>query len=84
MPGLDGSEGASEGSSSLDRRSRMSVLGTGTFREKRTKEGAVEKKGNTSKVPIEVEMLPGASESVQVSQVSMICYVSSSYLSDAV
>lgn len=65
MFGFEGSEEASEGSS-LGQRSRLGVLGPNTSREKRKREGGVEKRGNVSKVAVEVELLPGASGPVEV------------------
>ena len=65
MLGLDGSEGTSEGSG-FGHRSRIGGLGAVGLRGKKTREGGVEKRGNISNVAIEVEMLPGASGSIEV------------------
>lgn len=73
MLGLEGSEGASEDGSSLSRRSRASILGTGGLRKKKRREAGVEKRGNVSKVLVEVEMLPDASGPVEVSRPLQIC-----------
>ena len=71
LPGLEGSEGMSEGSSStlgtLGRKSRKSILGSGSLRDKKREEQGVEKKGNISKVGVEVEVSPEASGVVEVS-----------------
>lgn len=71
LPALEGSEGVSEeGSSSrgtLGTRSRKSLLMSGSVRDKKRGEGGVEKRGNTSKVGLEVEVLPGTSGPVEVS-----------------
>ncbi|RXK41387.1 hypothetical protein M231_01292 [Tremella mesenterica] len=45
---------------SLSKRSRLSVLGSGSLRDKRKVESGVEKRGNVSRVPIELEIMPGA------------------------
>jgi dynactin-4 len=63
---LDGSEGQSEGSS-RGTVGRKSLLFTEGSREKRRGEVGVEKKGNTSKVGVEVEVLPGSKGPVEVS-----------------
>jgi len=69
LPGLEGSEGVSEGSSTLGtlgRKSRKSVLGAGSVRDKKRGEVGVDKKGNVSKVGLEIEILPGGSGNVEV------------------
>jgi dynactin-4 len=70
LPGLESSEGVSEeGSSSrgtLGRRSRKSLLMSGSVRDKKRGESGVEKKGNMSKVGLEVEILPATSGPVEV------------------
>jgi dynactin-4 len=70
---LDGSENASEESSMIgtmsSRRSRMSVLGVGGLaglRDKKRDTG-VERRGNISKVGLEVEVQPEATGQVEVS-----------------
>ena len=67
MLGLEGSEAASEEGSVLSRRSKLSVLGVGSAMERKRREEVVEKKGNVSKVGVEVEVLPGAKGLVTVS-----------------
>lgn len=71
-PALESSEGVSEGGSSskgtLGRRSRKSLLMSGSVRDKKRGELGVEKKGNTSIVGLEVEVLPGAVGPVEVSR----------------
>jgi dynactin-4 len=70
LPGLEGSEGLSEEGSTLGtlgRKSRKSVLGSGSLRDKKRGEAGVEKKGNISKVGLEIEVFPGASGAVKVS-----------------
>ena len=58
------------GMGTISRRNRKSILGGGSTRDKRRAEAGVEKKGNVSKVGIEVEVLPGASGSVEVGHMS--------------
>jgi dynactin-4 len=61
---------SSRGTLGAGKRSRLSVLATssGGLREKeKRKNGDVEKRGNCSKVGVEVEVLPGARGSVVVS-----------------
>jgi len=65
--GIEGSEVASEGGSSATRRFRASILASSTLTHRKIREGGVEKRGNVSKVGIEVEMLPNASGPVDVS-----------------
>jgi dynactin-4 len=69
LPALEGSEGLSEEGSALGtlgRRSRKSLLMTGSTRDKKRSDGGVEKKGNVSKVGLEVEVSQGASGRVEV------------------
>lgn len=53
----------------MSKRSRLSVLGMsgGNVRDKRGREPGVEKKGNVSKVGLEVEIMPGARGAIEVS-----------------
>ena len=70
LPGLEGSEGLSEEGSTfgtLGRRSRKSLLVTGSTRDKKRADGGVEKKGNVSKVGLEIEVAQGAIGRVEVS-----------------
>ena len=71
-----GSEDASEEGSvasgvkagSISKRSRMSALGMGSTRDSKREKGkevGVEKKGNVSKVGLEVEIMPGAKQGIQ-------------------
>ncbi|KAK4685600.1 hypothetical protein P7C73_g4541, partial [Tremellales sp. Uapishka_1] len=59
-----------DGMASFSRSSRLSslMLGGGSGRERKSREGDVEKKGNTSKVAFEVEIAAGIPGSVQASQ----------------
>ncbi|ORY25840.1 dynactin p62 family-domain-containing protein [Naematelia encephala] len=66
MLGLEGSEGASEeGLGSVGKRSRLSALGSGSLRDKRGRDSGVDKKANTTKVGLEIEVLPGATGPVE-------------------
>jgi dynactin-4 len=75
--GPDGSEAASEGSNLVgtisSRRSRLSVLGgvaVGSLRDKKDRRDAgIEKRGNVTKVGLEVEVLMGASGPIEVSHI---------------
>ena len=71
MLGVDAStlDGSEEAPSTLGKRSRLSVLNTGglSSRDKRKLESGVEKKGNISKVTVELEVLPEARGSAEVS-----------------
>ncbi|KAL7421309.1 hypothetical protein Q5752_004194 [Cryptotrichosporon argae] len=50
---------------SLGRRARPSTIGAGSMRERRGKESGVEKRANTSKVALELELGPHATGQVQ-------------------
>lgn len=71
--GLSSSRGTlSAGTGTMGKRSRLSILNTTSSvglreKEKRKKEGEVERKGNCSKVGLELEILPGARGRVVVS-----------------
>ena len=75
LPGMEGSsevpsEEGTLASGTLGRRNRLSLLagGSGAMREKRGRgEAGVEKKANMTKVEMEVEVLPGATGNVTVS-----------------
>ena len=69
LPALEGSEGYSEEGSTLGtlgRKSRKSVLGGGSSRDKKRGEPGVEKKGNISKVGVEIEVSPEGRGAVEV------------------
>ncbi|WVQ79057.1 hypothetical protein IAT38_001150 [Cryptococcus sp. DSM 104549] len=65
--GMSGTTGTNTGTNvgTLSRKSRLSVLAGGSARDKKHRESGVEKKGNTSKIALEVEVLPGATGSVE-------------------
>jgi len=64
--GMDSSEGASEEGGSLVKRSRLSVLDPANVRDKKSRDGGVERKGNITKVGLNVELLSDASGPVEV------------------
>lgn len=56
---------------SVSKKSRMSVLGMGSVRDSKREKGrevGVEKKGNVSKVGLEVEVMPSAKGVLEVSE----------------
>ncbi|WVO13200.1 hypothetical protein L204_100812 [Cryptococcus depauperatus] len=64
--GMGFGAGSSSGTGTLGKKSRLSVLaGGGSLRDRRNRENGVEKKGNVSKIPIEVDVSQDATGPVE-------------------